>query len=86
MLKTYSPRDRGFYSHGHLHDVYQQFELHWEGLQKMPLYCELLRRTMTDQAAWIGDRGHQRKINEHNGRDSVAMACAADVLAHRPRA
>jgi hypothetical protein len=82
-LMTYGPRYRAFYSHGHQHDAYQQFELHWEGPQKMPLYCELLRRMMTDQAAWIRDRGHQRKINEQNGRDSVAMACAADALARQ---
>jgi predicted dehydrogenase len=84
VLETYTARGRVFYSHGHQHDAYQQFELQWEGLQKMPLYCELLRRMMTDQAAWIRDRGHQRKVNEHNGRDSVAMACAADALAHHP--
>jgi predicted dehydrogenase len=76
-LVPYGPRDRVFYSHGRQHDVYQQFELHWVGLQKMPLYCELLRRMMTDQAAWIRDRGHPRKITEQNGRDSVATACAA---------
>lgn len=44
VLTTYGAGDRGFYSHGHWHDDYQQFELHWEGLQKMPLHCELLRR------------------------------------------
>lgn len=82
-LVTYGPRDREFYSHGRQHDVYQQFELRWEGLQKMPLYCELLRRMMTDQAAWILDRSHRRTITEQNGRDSVAMACAARKLAQR---
>jgi predicted dehydrogenase len=82
-LVSYGPRDRAFYSHGRQHDVYQQFQLYWEGMQKMPLYCELLRRMMTDQAAWIRDRGHQRRITERNGRDSVAMACAADALSRR---
>ena len=86
LMMTYGPRDRAFYSHGHQHNVYQQFELHWEGPQKMPLYCELLRRMMTDQVARIRDRGHQRKVNEQNGRDSVAMACAADALARHPSA
>jgi hypothetical protein len=62
--------------------VYQQFELTWQGMPKMPLYCELLRRMMTDQAAWIRDRGHTRRITEQNGRDSVAMACSADALSH----
>jgi predicted dehydrogenase len=82
-LMTYGPRDRAFYSHGHQHDAYQHFQLNWEGLQKMPLYCELLRRMMTDQAAWIRDRSHQRKVTEQNGRDSVAMACAADEQARQ---
>ncbi|MDT5067894.1 MAG: hypothetical protein QOK02_4049 [Mycobacterium sp.] len=86
VLTTYRPRDREFHSHGRQHDAYQQFELHWEGPQKMPLYCDLLRRMMTDQVAWIRDRGHQRKVNEQNGRDSVAMACAADALARQPSA
>jgi hypothetical protein len=84
VLTTYGPRDRSFYSHGGNHDVYQHFELYWgEGRQKMPVYCELLRRMMTDQLAWIRDRIHQRKITEQNGRDSVAMACAADRMAQQ---
>jgi hypothetical protein len=81
VLTTYGARDRAFHSHGRQHDGYQQFELNWDGPQKMPLYCELLRRMMTDQAAWTRDRGHRRKVSEQNGRDSVAMACAADALA-----
>lgn len=79
---TYSQRDREFYSHGHTHDAYQQLELSWEGPDKMPLYCELLRRMMADQLAWIRDRTHRRRVDEQNGRDSVMMACAADALAH----
>jgi predicted dehydrogenase len=82
-LTSYGPRDRAFYSHGRQHDVYQQFELYWgEGRQKMPVYCDLLRRMMADQIAWIRDHRHERKITEQNGRDSVAMACVADRLAH----
>jgi hypothetical protein len=37
---------------------------------------------MTDQIAWILDNRHTRKITEQNGRNSVAIACAADRLAH----
>jgi predicted dehydrogenase len=81
-VTTYGSRDRQFYSHGREHDAYQQFELHWgEWRQKMPVYCELLRHMMADQLAWIRDHRHMRKITEENGRDSVAMACAADQLA-----
>ncbi len=36
---------------------------------------------MTDQLAWIDDHSHPRKISEDNGRDSLAVACAADRLA-----
>ena len=63
VLMTYSPRDRAFYSHGHQHDVYQQFELHWEGLQKMPLYCELLRRRMmTDRRRGFATAGTSERL------------------------
>jgi hypothetical protein len=37
---------------------------------------------MADQIAWVRDRGHERIVTEANGRDSLAMACAADALAH----
>ena len=37
---------------------------------------------MADQVAWIRDRGHRRVVTEVNGRDSLAMACEADALAH----
>jgi predicted dehydrogenase len=83
VLTAYGARDRAFYAHGRQHEVYQHFELYWgESRQKMVVYCELLRRMMADQLAWISDHGHVRKITEQNGRDSVAMACAADRLAH----
>jgi hypothetical protein len=36
---------------------------------------------MADQVAWIHDHSHLRKITEDNGRDSLAVACAADRLA-----
>lgn len=81
-LATYGGGERRCIGHGKQHDVYQQFELTWgEQLQKLPVYCELLRRMMCDQVAWIRDRSHGRRITEQNGYDSVAMACAADRLA-----
>jgi predicted dehydrogenase len=83
VLVPYGPKDRRCVGHGREYDVYQQFELHWgEGRQKSRVYCELLRGLMTDQAAWIRDRSHMRKTTEQNGRESVAVACAADRLAH----
>ena len=83
-LAGYGGKDRTCSGHGRQYDVYQQFELHWgEGQQKLPIYCELLRRLMTDQVAWMHDRNHVRKITEQNGRDALALACAADELAQR---
>jgi predicted dehydrogenase len=82
VLAAYGPKDRRCVGHGHEYDVYQQFELNWgEDRQKSRLYCELLRRFMTDQVAWIRDRSHVRKTSEQNGRDSVAIACIADRMA-----
>ncbi len=83
VLVPYGPKDRRCAGHGHEYDVYQEFELHWgEGRQKSRVYCELLRDLIADQVAWIGDRRHVRKTTEQNGRESVAVACAADRLAH----
>lgn len=83
VLVPFGPNDRHCTGHGREYDVYQQFELHWgEGRQKSRVYCELLRALMADQVAWIRDRGHARTTTERNGLDSVAVACAADRLAH----
>jgi predicted dehydrogenase len=82
-LVPYGPKDRHCVGHGREYDVYQEFELHWgEGRQKSRVYGELLRGLMSDQIGWIRDRNHTRKTTEQNGRDSVAVACAADRLAH----
>ncbi len=63
-------------------DVYQTIELSWgDGTVKSHRYDELLRAVMADQLAWIGDRSHRRRISEENGRDSLAIARAADRLA-----
>lgn len=81
-VAVYSGDERACRGRGRDYDVYQRFTLHWgEQRQKLPLYCDLLRRMMADQVAWIRDRSHRRKITEQNGRDSVAMAYAADQLA-----
>lgn len=82
-VALYYGDERACRGHGRDYDVYQRFTLHWgEQRQKLPLYCDLLRRMMADQVSWIRDHGHQRKITEQNGRNSVALACAADRLAH----
>lgn len=64
-------------------DAYQRLELAGgDQNAKLHRYGDLLRAVMEDQAAWIRDRGHQRRLTEQNGRDSVALAERADRLAH----
>ena len=41
----------------------------------------MLRALFADQLAWLRDRRHVRKITEQNGRDSLAMAEAANRFA-----
>jgi hypothetical protein len=58
-------------------------EMSWgDGTNKSHRYGELLRGMMADQAAWVRDRSHRRKITEDNGRDSLAVAIADDRLAN----
>jgi predicted dehydrogenase len=83
-IATYGEGDRVCVGHGRRYDVYQQFTLHWgEERQKLPVYCELLRRLMSDQVAWIRDRSHVRTVSEKNAHDALAVALAADDMAHR---
>ena len=43
---------------------------------------ELLRALMEDQIGWICDRSYTRRVTAQHGRDSLALAVAADRLAH----
>lgn len=80
---AYSGSDRACRGRGKDIDAYQIVDLTWGDDQaKLPLYGQLLRSLMADQAAWIRDRQHPRVVTEANGRDSLALACAADALAH----
>ena len=79
---AYSGKDRACQGRHKVLDIYQMIELSWgDGTNKSHRYGELLRAIMTDQVAWIRDHSHERKITEKNGRDSLAVACAADRLA-----
>jgi predicted dehydrogenase len=79
---TYAPKDRSCQGRHKPLDVYQMIEFSWgEGTNKSHRYGELLRAIMADQLAWIGNHSHQRRITEVNGRDSLAVACAADRMA-----
>lgn len=65
-------------------DAYQRLELSGGDQQsKLHLYGDLLRAVMADQAAWVRDRSHRRRLTEQNGRDSVALAERADQLARQ---
>jgi predicted dehydrogenase len=79
---VYGGKDRACQGRHKTLDVYQMIELSWgDGTNKSHRYGELLRAIMTDQIAWIHDHSHARKITEVNGRESLAVACAADRLA-----
>jgi predicted dehydrogenase len=84
VLASYGGKDRACRGRDKLIDAYQAIELAYgDGQAKSPLYSQLLRSLMADQAAWIRDRSHRRVVTEANGRDSLAMACQADALAHQ---
>lgn len=81
---SFGAKDRVCRGRGKEIDAAQLIDLSYgDGQAKLPLYCRLLRSMMEDQAAWIRDRSHRRVVTEQNGVDSLAMACAADEMAHR---
>lgn len=85
VIASYGGKDRACRGRGKEIDAWQVLDLSFgDGQAKLPLYSRLLRSMMEDQAAWLRDRSHPRVVTEANGRDSLAMACEADALAHRP--
>jgi predicted dehydrogenase len=81
---SYGGKDRDCRGRGKAIDVYQVIELSsGHGQAKSPLYGRLLRSMMEDQVSWVRDRSHRRLVSEANGRDSLALACQADALAHQ---
>jgi predicted dehydrogenase len=87
VAASYGGKDRDCRGRGKVIDAYQVIDLTAGGGQaKSPLYSRLLRSMMEDQVAWIRDRTHQRIVTGDNGRDSLALACEADTLAHQPGA
>jgi predicted dehydrogenase len=84
VAASYGGTDRACRGRGTEIDAYQLIDLSvGDGATKLPLYGWLLRSMMEDQVAWLRDRNHLRVVTEVNGRDSLAMACEADALAHR---
>jgi predicted dehydrogenase len=83
VVASYGGDDRACRGRGKAIDAYQVIDLSTgDGPPKSPLYCGLLRAMMEDQISWIRDHRHRRVVTEANGRDSLAIACAADTLAH----
>ncbi len=81
---SFGGKDRECRGRGKAIDAHQVIEVSsGDGQSKSPLYCRLLRSMMEDQVAWIRDRSHRRVVTEVNGRESLAIACEADTLAHR---
>jgi predicted dehydrogenase len=82
VTASYAPKERSCLGRNKELDVYQMIEIcSGAGTNKSHRYGELLRAMLTDQLAWIRDHAHERKVTERNGRDSLAVACAADRLA-----
>ena len=83
VLANYPPKDRAMSGRHKSLDIYQMVDLYYgESHDKMVRYGECLRALLDDQVRWIRDRGHQRRVTDKNGRDSLALACEADRLAH----
>jgi predicted dehydrogenase len=80
--EIYPPSQRKCRGRFNEYDVYQLIEITGGHQPKMHRYGDLVKAMMEDQAAWIRDRSHQRRITEENGRDSVALGEEADRLAH----
>jgi predicted dehydrogenase len=78
---VYPPKERQCQGRHNDYDVFQAIEL-TGGFErpKMHRYGDLLRAMLSDQLAWLLDRSHARRINEENGRDSLAMAVEATSL------
>jgi predicted dehydrogenase len=82
VTAMYGGVDRSCSGRHNRYDVGELIELqHGAGVEKWHRYGELLRAMLTDQTAWIRNHAHVRKVTEQNGRDSVAMAVAADRMA-----
>lgn len=84
VVDWFHPQERAASARHKQIDIYHTFDLTFgEGDLKMHRYGRLLRDMMEDQAAWIRDRDHRRKITEQNGYNSLVMALEADRLAHQ---
>ncbi|MCP4642337.1 MAG: Gfo/Idh/MocA family oxidoreductase [bacterium] len=82
VVAEYEGADRSARAHQTDMEVAQRLEIRYGfDHDKQERYGEILRAMMTDQAAWIRDPSHERRITEQNGYNSVVVAETADRLA-----
>lgn len=82
ITNVYAGEQRAAFGRHKKLDLYQKVQISFgAGTDKMIRYGELLRGVFRDQFKWICDRSHQRILTEENGRESLAMAIQATVLA-----
>jgi predicted dehydrogenase len=83
IVKTLCGDERRMGGRHQQFDVAQVFDFSYGlGVMKGHRYGEELRGLFADQVAYILDPGVEREVTEANGRDSLALALAADALAH----
>ncbi len=84
VIQAYPAKERSVTARHKNFDVYQMFEINYgQETSKLVRYGDLLREFLVDQLAWVRDRGRSRRVDEENGRRSLAMAVAAGRLARR---
>jgi predicted dehydrogenase len=80
--RPFSSQQGSFTSRHTKRNATLMIQLDWTiGLTKYGLYGDLLRDFFEDQASYITDPTHARKVTAANGRDSLVMAVAATAQA-----
>ena len=83
-VRTYAGADREMMGR-HKHFTVDGHErIHYDaGIDKREIYRLSITRLMDDMIAAIRDPDHNRQVTEQDGYDSLAMAVAADRMAHK---
>jgi predicted dehydrogenase len=82
VTRVYGGKDRAAIARHKPLDIYQTIQLKY-GFEeeKMHRYGDLLRAMLRDQLEWMHNPSHARRVSHVNGRDSLAMAVQANLLA-----
>jgi len=82
VIDTFPPERGNLPSRGVQRSLTKRIKLHYVPRpDKQSVYADSVRDLLIDQAAYILDNTHQRRIDESNGRTAVAMAQQACLLA-----